>query len=80
MQEALAETVAMFLRVVLEMSLDKTKDILFMSRLFSGKPGAEAYKQSRNGGATFRERKITRVIGAECGDLVAASSLRHHME
>ena len=49
-QEALAETVAMFLRVVLEISLDKTKDILFMSRLFSEKPGEKAYKQSRNGG------------------------------
>ena len=43
--------------------------------------GAAEYKRRATGeGATFRERKRTGVICAECGGTMPASSLRHHME
>ena len=49
--------------------------------IVSGYLGKEAYKRRATGeGATFQEWRRTQVGCADCGDLVAASSLRHHVE
>ena len=80
-QAALTKTVIMFERVGLQMNLNKTKDMICTPGLIGEKQGSEAYKRQATGeGPTFWERKRTRVSCEECGETMAASSLRHHME
>ena len=80
-QNALAVTVESFGRVGTETNLDKTKLMVFVPGLIWGQIGKEEYKQRSTGeGATFHDRRRTRVSCSACGAAVAASSLRHHME
>ena len=80
-QTALTTTEGMFDRVGLQKNLNKTKEMICTLGFIWGQQGAEAYKRRSTGeGTTFWEIKRTRVIYEECGETMAASSLRHHME
>ena len=73
--------VRMFDRVGLQTNLNNTKAVICTPGFIWGQQGAEAYKKRATGEVpTFRERKKTRVSCDECGETMAASSLRHHME
>ena len=80
-QDALLVTVDMFHRVKIEANLEKKKEMVFTLGFIWGQIREEAYKWRETAeGATFCERKRTRVICSECGVLVVASSLWKHME
>ena len=63
-----------------EEKLLKIKAMVCTPGFLRGQIGEEAYKQKATGGTMFCERNRTRVSFSECGALVAASSLRHHIE
>ena len=79
-QDALAVIVAMLCRMGLLDNLEKTKAVVCTPRFIWVKWRRTAYKRWAMGeGATFRERKKTRVSCNECGVTVAASYLKTHM-
>ena len=81
MQAALTTMVRMFERVGLQTNLNKTKGVICTPGFIWGQQGAEAYKRKATGeGPTFRESNRTRVRCEECGDTMAAYSIRHNME
>ena len=73
-------TVAMFRRVGIDANLENTNSVVCTSGFTWGKWSKEAFtRQVAGEGATFRERKRTRLIFLECGEMVAALSLKCHM-
>ena len=73
--------VRMFERVGMQTNLNNTKAMICTPGFICGQPGAESYKRQATGeGPTFRERNRTRVSCKECGEIMAAYSLRHHMD
>ena len=81
MQTTLTTMVRMFKRVGLHKNLGRTKKMVFTTRLIWVQQGVAAYKRRATGeGATFWQRKITKVSCTECGGTMAESSLCHHME
>ena len=66
----------MFRKVGLETNPEKTNLVVYTPGFIWGKWSEEAYKRWATWeGATFRERKRTRVSFSECGVAVAAPSL-----
>ena len=73
--------VRIFYRVGLKTNLGNTKAMVCTPSFIWGKQGSAAYNQRVAGeGDTSREQNKTRVSCEECGRLMAASSLCHHME
>ena len=80
-QTALIKMVRMFERVGLQRNLNNNKSMILTLGFIWGKQETEAYKRRVTGeGPTFRERNKTRVSCNYCGETMAASSLRQHME
>ena len=70
----------MFHRMGIDANLEKTNAMVCMHGFIWGKWGEVAYKRRTTGeGATFRERKKTRLSFTECGVTVAASYLKVHL-
>ena len=78
---ALTTMVGVFERFGLQTNLNNTKAVICTLGFIWGQQGAEAYKRrATEEGPTFRERNRTRVSCEECGEIIAAYSLRHHMD
>ena len=79
-QDALTVTVSLFRQMGLAKNLEKTKTMVYNPGFIWGKWGELAYKRRATGeGATFRDRKKTRVSCATFGVSVAASYLKANM-
>ena len=71
----------MFEGVGLQTNLYETKGMICTSGFIWGQQGAETHKWRATGeGPTFIERKRTRISCEVCGETMAASYLRHHMD
>ena len=71
----------MFEGVGLQTNLYETKAMICTSGFIWGQQGAETHKWRATGeGPTFIERKRTRISCEVCGETMAASYLRHHMD
>ena len=81
MQTSLKKMVRIFEKIVLYTNLNNTKAVICNPGFIWGKQRAEAYKRRATGeGPTFQERKKTWLSCKKCGETMAASSLRHHLE
>ena len=79
-QDALMVTVAMLRRMGIDYNLEKTKAMVCTPGFIWRKGWETLYKRRATGeGATFWERKKTRVSCTECRAMVAASYLKTHM-
>ena len=73
-QDALAVTVKMLLRMGIEVNLKKTKAMVCTPGFIWGKWEETSYKRREKGeGVNFRQRKRMRVSCIKCGVTVAAS-------
>ena len=73
--------VRVFKRFGLQTILNNKKAVICTLGFIWGQQGSEAYKRrATEEGPTFQERNRTRVSCEECGEIMAAYSLRHHMD